>query len=49
MKKVMEIGLLRPETLPQVILEVMKFMEIFLKRSATLPKVIVEVMDLFKV
>ena len=45
----MEIGLLRPETLPQVILEVMKFMEIFLKRSATIPKVIVEVVDVFKV
>ena len=41
----MDTGLLRPETVLQVIVEVVKVMEICLKRPATLHQVIKEVMD----
>ena len=46
MKKVLDIGVLRPATVPQVIMEVMKVLEIGLKIPANLPKLIVEVVDI---
>ena len=39
----MDIGILVPANIPQVIVEVVKVMERIIKRPATLPKVIVEV------
>ena len=45
----MGIGLLRPSTIHQVIMEVMKVVDIGLKRPVTLPQVIVEVVDVGKV
>ena len=44
-RKVVDIGLLRPDTPPQLIMEVMKVMNIGLKRPATLPQVIAEDVD----
>ena len=41
----MDIGLLVPSTVPQVLVEVVKVMDIGIKRPATLPQVIAEVLD----
>ena len=46
--KVVNIGLLRPATLPQVIMEVVKVKDMGLKRPATPPQVIAEVVDVDK-
>ena len=48
-KKVVEIGLLRPATVPQVIMEVMKVVEIGLKRPENLPQLIAEVVEVGQV
>ena len=45
----MNIGILIPATLPQVIVEVVKVMEIGLLRHTTLPQVISEVVDVGQV
>ena len=47
--KVVGIGILRPYTIPQVIVEVVKIVDIYLKRPATLPQVIAEVLDIGQV
>ena len=44
--KVVGIGIFRPYTIPQVIVEVVKVLDIYLKRPVTLPQVIAEVMGL---
>ena len=49
LRKFMDIGLLRPSTLPQVIMEVMKVVEMCIKIPATLPQVNVEVLDVGQV
>ena len=48
-RKVSEIGLKIPTTLPQLIVEVVKVVDIGLKIPATPPQVIVEFMDVGKV
>ena len=48
-RKVVEIGLLRLVTLPQVTVEAVKAMGIGLNRPYTLPQVITEVMDVGQV
>ena len=45
----MYISLLRPVTIPQLNIEVLKVMTIGLKRPATLPQIIVEVVDVGQV
>ena len=47
--KVVEIGIFRPATVPQVIVEVVKVMDMGLKRLATLPHLIAEVVDVVQV
>ena len=43
--KFTDICILRPDTLPQLIVKVVKFLDIGLKRLVTLPQINVEVMD----
>ena len=45
----METGLLRPSTVPQVIMEVVKVVEIGLKRPAYITQVCEEVVDIHQV
>ena len=45
----MNIGLLRPSTLTQLIVQVVKVVDIGLKIPDTLPQVITEVMDVVQV
>ena len=47
--KFMYLGLLRPSTVPQVIVEVIKIVDICIKRPANLPQVITEVLDIGQV
>ena len=49
MSTFLDIGLLIPTTLPQVIVELVKFLCIGLKIQANLPQVIVEVIDVGQV
>ena len=47
--KVVDIGLLRPATIPQVVVDVVKVVDRGILRPASLPQVIEEVMDLGQV
>ena len=42
-RKVVDIGILRPANFPQVIVLAVRVLEVFLKRPATLPQLITEV------
>ena len=48
-RKVVEIGILKPGTLPHVIVEVMKVVEIGFKIPGNLPQMIAEVVDVGQV